>query len=200
MGNMSDLYYPLLSPRPKRYLLTTLTKPNGIFGRDKLCWVDGTSFYYDGELKGTVEDSKKIFASIGPYIVIFPDKKYYNTSDDTFGSMESSWTGEVTFQDGTLYDEPAEANTIYADVNWSDYFKVGDAVTISGCITLTGNNKTPIIREIEGNYLRFYENIFDKGTESNVTVARTVPDMDFVIENENRLWGGKGDTVYASKL
>lgn len=200
MKNMSGLYYPLLSPRPKRYLLTALTKPNGIFGRDKLCWVDGTSFCYDGEAKGTVEDSRKIFASIGPYIVIFPDKKYYNTSDDTFGSLEASWTGAVTFQDGTLYGEAAEANTIYAsDVDWSDYFKAGDAVTISGCVA-TDNNKTPIIREIEGNYLRFYENIFDKGSEDSVTIARTVPDMDFVIENENRLWGGKGDTIYASKL
>ncbi len=201
MGNMSSLFYPLLSPRPPRYLLATLTKPNGIFGRDKLCWVDGTSFYYDGVEKGTVTDSKKTFAAIGPYIVILPDKKYYNTTDGTLGNLESSRTGAVTFQDGTLYDEPAEANTIYASgVTWSNYFKPGDAVTISGCVSLTGNNKTPIIREISGDYLRFYENIFDKGAENSVTIARTVPEMDFICENENRLWGGKGDTIYASKL
>jgi hypothetical protein len=33
-----------------------------------------------------------------------------------------------------------------------------------------------------------------------VTVARTVPDMDYVCVNENRVWGCKGDTIYASKL
>lgn len=201
MTNMSSIHYPLLSSRPPRRLFTTLVKPNGIFGRDKLCWVDGTAFYYDSVLKGNVTDTKKTFAAIGPHIVILPDKKYYNTATDTFGSLEASRTGAVTFQDGTLFGESAEANTIHAaDVSWSNYFKTGDAVTISGCVTLTDNNKTPIIREIEGEYLRFYENIFVNGSEAAVTIARVVPDMDYICENENRLWGGRGDTIYASKL
>lgn len=33
-----------------------------------------------------------------------------------------------------------------------------------------------------------------------VTVTRAVPDMDYVCVNENRVWGCKGDTIYASKL
>jgi len=201
MENMTSLYYPLLSPRPKRRLLTTLTTPNGIFGRDKLCWVDGTSFYYDGVLKGAVTDGIKAFAAIGAYIVIFPDKKYFNTAEDEFGSLESTYTGAATFQDGTLYEEAAEANTIYCSgVTWSDYFKVGDAVTISGCTSLTDNNKTPVIREIDGDEMHFYENVFENGTESAVTIKRVVPDMLYLCENENRLWGCIGNTIYASKL
>ena len=27
-----------------------------------------------------------------------------------------------------------------------------------------------------------------------------MPELDFLCENENRLWGCKGDTIYASKL
>lgn len=201
MENMTSRFYPLLSSRPARYLLTTLTKPNGIFALDKLCWVDGTNFYYDGVVKGQVTDSTKTFAALGSVIVILPDKKYYNAGTDTFGSLESSWSGAVTFQDGTLYGEAAAANTIYASgVTWSNYFKEGDAVTISGCATLTANNKTPIIREIDGNNMHFYENVFTNGTESAVTIKRTVPDMDFMCSNENRLWGCNGDTIYASKL
>lgn len=201
MENMTSRFYPLLSSRPARYLLTTLTKPNGIFALDKLAWVDGTNFYYDGVVKGQVTDSAKTFAALGSVIVILPDKKYYNADTDTFGSLESTYTGAVTFQDGTLYDESATANTIYASgMTWSDYFKAGDSVTISGCATLTANNKTPIIREIDGDKMHFYENVFTNGTESAVTIKRAVPDMDFMCANENRLWGCKGDTLYASKL
>lgn len=36
-------------------------------------------------------------------------------------------------------------------------------------------------------------------TESNVTATREIPEMDFMCANENRLWGCKGDTIYASK-
>ena len=32
-----------------------------------------------------------------------------------------------------------------------------------------------------------------------VTLTRTVPDLDFVCVSDNRLWGCKGDTIYASK-
>lgn len=203
MKNLTSLYFPLLASRPKRYLTATLTKPNGLYGRDKLCWVDGTSFYYDGVSEGTVLDSFKTFTALGAYIIILPDKKYYNTVTDTFGDLESAYTGGITFQDGTLYGEAATANTIYAaTVTWSTYFKVGDGVTISGCTVHTENNKTPIIREIDdtAHTMSFYENVFTNGTETNVTIERAMPDMDFICENENRLWGCKGDTIYASKL
>jgi hypothetical protein len=77
---------------------------------------------------------------------------------------------------------------------------VGDAVTISGCAVYTANNKTPIIREIDGSYLRFYENVFENGSEASVTIKRSVPDLDHICECNNRLWGFKVDTIYASKL
>lgn len=76
-------------------------------------------------------------------------------------------------------------------------------MTISGAVTHESNNKTPIIREIDGDYLRFYENTFTIGSGGDaetLTIKRTVPDMDFLCENENRLWGCKEDTIYASKL
>ena len=86
---------------------------------------------------------------------------------------------------------------------------MGDAVTISGCTKETYNNRTPIIREIseDKKTLRFYENTFrlPDGQESitepgTVTLKRSVPDMDFVCTNENRVWGCKGDSIFASKL
>ena len=211
MRNLTSDYYPLLATRQKRRKLRDLDRPYGIFAWDGLAWVDGTDFCYRGEVKGTVTASPKTFAALGAYIVILPDKKYYNTETDEFGSLESVWSGtSLTFTNGKLYGESAEANCIQAvGVKWSSYFKAGDAVTISGCTKHAENNKTPIIREIDGDKLYFYEYIFtlDGGegttpyTETgSLKIARTVPDMAFLCENENRLWGCDGNTIYASKL
>ena len=207
MQNLTGRYYPLLATRPKRALVRTIADPNGLFGYDGLCWVDGTGFYYNGTSKGTVADSKKQFAALGTKLLIFPDKKYYDSSDDTFGSLEATYVsavGGVTFADGTLYGEDAEGNTLTcAAADFNLLFKAGDAVTISGCTSYPANNKTPIIREIsdDGHSLRFSENALAVGTEAAaVTIARTVPNLDFLCVNENRAWGCKGDTIYCSKL
>lgn len=211
MRNLTGDYYPLLATRQRRRKLRTLNRPYGIFAWDGLAWVDGTSFYYRGAVKGSVAASPKTFAALGAYIVILPDKKYYNTETDEFGSLESAWSGSsLTFTNGKLYGESAEANCIQASgVNWANYFRAGDAVTISGCTKHTENNKTPIIREINGNKLYFYEYTFTlDGSEGataytetgSLKIARTAPDLNFLCENENRLWGCDGSTIYASKL
>lgn len=204
MQNLSSDLYPLLSPRRPRHLIRTLEKPNGFYAKDGLYWVDGTGFYADGVLVGTVTDNRKRFAAIGAYIIILPDKAWYNKLTGEFGALEASWSGSVKIQDGTYVEEEAKANTIYAaGAAWSDTFHEGDAVTISGCTTHPENNLTIIIREIDGDYLRFYENSFviaEGGDTETLTLTRAVPDMDFICENENRLWGCKGDTIYSSKL
>lgn len=48
MQNMTSTHYPVLSPRSVRGRVRSLTKPNGLFAHNKLAWVDGTTFYYDG--------------------------------------------------------------------------------------------------------------------------------------------------------
>ncbi|MGM9558152.1 MAG: hypothetical protein ACI3VP_07840 [Oscillospiraceae bacterium] len=133
---------------------------------------------------------------------------------------------KAVFMDGTLYDEKATANTIKL-TNVSAYeltevmgFREGDAVTITGCTKLTSNNKTPVIRQIEGVdknpmelgvYLRFSDFCFTmpenedgttatEYTESSITISRQTPEMDIIFEHENRLWGAKGKEIFASKL
>lgn len=117
MGNMTADYYPVLSPRHIRGHLKTFTKPNGLFAKDHLCWVDGTSFCYQGEVIGTVTDTEKQFVSMGAYVLIFPDKKIFNTLTGDFDSLENTVvsTGTVTFtlskQDGTAYLSYAVSET-----------------------------------------------------------------------------------------
>lgn len=201
MENLCGELYPMLSPRPERIKVQTLTVPNGIAAKDGLYWVDGTDFYFKGEKKGTVEDSRKFFCALGAYLIIMPDKAYYNSVTDEFGSLEAAWTGTATFQDGTYAGESAKANTI-TTTGEAFPFSVNEAIVISGS-SKEENNKTVVIREISDDKktLRFYENTFAEGSlTEEITLKREVPDLDFLIENENRLWGAKGDTIRCSYL
>ena len=209
MGNLTSDHYPLLASRAPRLLYRTFDLTGGIFSWDGLCWVDGTRFYFRGEEKGQVTQGKKTFSSMGAYILIFPDKCCYNVDTGEFGSLEATWQGsELTFSDGLLYGEAAEANCISCtDVKWEDYFHPGDAVTISGCTVNPGNNTSIIIRAIDGDKLYFYEHSFTLGADGaaytetgELTIKRSVPDLKFMCENENRLWGCTDTTIYASKL
>lgn len=219
MRNMTGDHYPVLATREKRVLLTTVTEPKALFAAGSgLCYIGDGGFYVDGDRKGDVssehEDAPRSMARLGNYLVLMPDKKYYDMTVEDQGilqDMESGWEGgSLAFQNGTIFDEAAKANTIYAaGVSWESYFRKGDAVTISGCTKHPENNKTIIVREIDGAYLRFYENSFvldgaDKTTDytesgTGLKIRRSVPDLKYIFEHENRLWGTDGETVFASK-
>ena len=213
MGNLTGDEYPLMAARQKRGLVRTLTSPQGIGVHGKLCWAAGGRFWYDNVDRGEVSTGEKTFLGMGNRILIWPDKKVYYTDSGTMEALESSVSGTgVGFKKGEIYGEEAEANSVYcANIDFRNYFAPGDGVTIEGCTKHKENNKTPILREIseDGHTLRFSEYAFvlDGGegttdyTESGtITFRRWIPEMDYICVNENRLWGCKGDTVYASKL
>jgi len=158
MKNLTSDEAPLIASRRPRSYVRTLTTPGAIGGHDKLFWVDGKTFYYDGAVKGEVAEGSKQFVGMGARIIIWPDKKVYHTELDTFESLEATMSGTgVQFTNGTLYDEEAECNTVICTtVDFSAYFSVGDAVEISGCTKHTENNKTPVIREISEDGLLTY--------------------------------------------
>lgn len=210
MMNMSSDDYPLLSTRKKRHKLRTISEPHGIFSHDGLYVVDGTELILigaaprDDKVICTVSATDKVFSSLGPYIIILPDKLYYNKDTGEYGSLEVSYTGSAKIGDGTYAGEEAKANTItFTGVDLTAIFREGDGITISGASD-PANNGTFIVREVTATQLVFYENTFtisgSSVNESAITVSRTMPDMDFICTNENRLWGCKGDTIYASKL
>lgn len=205
MKNLSGALYPVLSPRKGRTAVRVLTKPNGLFAREKLCFVDGTDFYYDGAVKGQVADGEKRFARLGPYVLIFPDKVYYNVGSDEFGVLEASWTGTARITN-YVYDAEGDAETVYAGnaittTGTAFPFEAGDAIEVSGS-SVDANNRTPVIREVldGGKTLVFTNNTFVEHGSETLTLARKVPDMEFFCENENRLWGCKGNEIYASAL
>ncbi len=201
MMNMCGDEYPLAMSGKGLAMLIPVTAPCGIYARGGVYYAANNAFYKLGDdtEKGSLTDTPKRFACLGDYIVILPDKKYYRISDGTMGTLEASWSGTASFADGTYAGEEAEGCRIVT-TGTAFPFGVGDAVTISGAKT-AANNQTIIIREISDDKksLGFYEHSFTVETGQTLTIERKVPDMDFICENENRLWGCKGSEIYASK-
>lgn len=263
MENLTSDDYPVLSPRHARGVYARPASPNGLIAKEKLGYVNGSSFVYgdtsvDMGLSTLAADNPKELISMGAYVVIFPDKKYINTADLTdYGDIEASYTstGSVSFSlctiDGEAIDnvtvsatapaEPADlqywidtsgkphALKRYTSVTkiWvtvaTTYVKISasgigaafgqyDGVKISGVTAegLTDLNANLTIWA-KGDDWIVVVGLLDAAVQQTdvITVNRKIPNMDFVLESENRLWGCRygtalnGETVneiYACKL
>lgn len=188
--NVSSELYPCVTQSPARTVEGTYTAPSALHAKEGLFLIANGVAWYNGQAVGTVGEGRKQIATIGRYIVVFPDKMYYDTQAGSWGSMEESHASTgLTFTDSTIVTTGDDFR-----------FRVGDGVTVSGCATHPENNKTAIIRGVSGKTLTFYENTFTAGTESgSVTLKREVPDLDFICESNYRLWGTRGNTIYGSK-
>lgn len=109
-------------------------------------------------------------------------------------------------------DEWSAVATSYVKISSlgiGNLFAEGDGVKISGITTATDLNTNTIIHSRGANYI-VVTGIIDEVTsqETPITVERKMPDMDFVIESGNRLWGCRyGESngamvneIYSSKL
>lgn len=110
MKNITCERLPVMAARRPRLRVRTLRRPGGLFAHDRLCWVDGTEFWYNGEVKGHVTEGQKQFVRMGAYVLIWPDGAYYNAAADEFGSINQKnvTTGAVNAAlcklDGTEYE------------------------------------------------------------------------------------------------
>ena len=247
MQNMDTREYPAVARRQKRVHVATLNKPNGLCATDKLCFVDGVKFYYNGFYYGDVEDSEKTLVPMGAKIAIFPDKKLFDTTTFSFTDMEqknvSSGTVSVTLAkgDGTPYGEYTEGDTapenpengqLWLDTSgdapvmktWSEAqglwvaeattyvlvsatglgqgLKALDGVTVSG-LEEAGLNGDWILTDAGPDYILFTGILQKALTQAGeVRVERTCPEMDFVVEKDNRLWGcsSADHEIYCCKL
>ncbi|MBR2408917.1 MAG: hypothetical protein IKB07_08175 [Lachnospiraceae bacterium] len=268
MRNMTSRYFPVLSPRRRRGVCRTFENPQGLIEKESLVWVDNGKLYLDGEEKevsGTISiEGEKTIAKMGAYIVIFPDKVWYNTSDNTSGEIESRFNSnaEVTF---SLCDASGKAIVWHDEAYYKDKEpETGDYLmsTINGKSTLRQwSSATSVWVNVNTTYIQISQvgigknfkkedgikitldltgvewteakNIFvnDEGdgkvsintcitdlTDDCITivgllganktltvpieVVREVPDMEFVTECNNRLWGcsADGHEVYCCKL
>lgn len=128
MLNMSCDNFPVLSTRQKRGTPTfrpdaaitpdLLGQVDGMLGTDKLVVCHDGKVYFDGEevpitLSTDPSKREKKLVSMGAYVCIWPDKKYFNVNNlDDSGDMGSKWTpaegdtisAMMCRKDGTEYD------------------------------------------------------------------------------------------------
>ncbi len=100
--NTSDSLYPFLTVGGEKMKLKSFYGTvRGLHAKDKLCAVvsvtEGDSaaarLYYGGEETSLVlTDGEKQLVSMGTKIIIFPDKKYYDTYNGECGSLEAFFT------------------------------------------------------------------------------------------------------------
>ena len=245
--NLSTDYYPLLSTRKKRGIVSQLTAGQGMIEKDALAYIDNGTLYYNSQATGLtgISSGDKQIIGMGAYICIFPDKLYFNTQDQTdFGSMEEHYanaveesTGSVTYQacmsDGTLYtsrtvsptepESPANGD-VWVDTNNGTYYEYSsvqmmwvEIMTVYVKITFTTMGQLDVndydgvvisgsgIPDLNGDKIIYAhgggieENDYIvvvgvlqediPSTQERITIDRNVPDMDYVCEAQNRLWG-----------
>ena len=111
MKNLTADHYPLLSPRNRRLRDDTRnpaawdpkkSKPQAMTNMDGLCFLSDGILYY-GEQGGVYESVElglsaeekahpKELVKFGSYLIVLPDKVYFNTKDPTdFGSIEAEF-------------------------------------------------------------------------------------------------------------
>ncbi len=96
--NLSARDYPALSLRKQRGIAAAPGNFQGMIAKDSLCYVDGSKLVINGypvELGLSTAEAAcpKTLVSMGAYLLIFPDKIYFNTADFTdFGPLEAENT------------------------------------------------------------------------------------------------------------
>ena len=94
MKNMTSDHYPVLSPRGKRgdpFPTKPPHNPQALIAKDSLCYVDGSKFVINEKSYDMgLSDEPKQLISMGAYVIIMPDKKYFNTEDHSdYGNIEA---------------------------------------------------------------------------------------------------------------
>lgn len=143
MANMTSDYYPSLSPRKQRGIVLDAKDFDGMCGKEKLCWASNNKFFYNGALVGNLKEflnadgdikrTERQFVPMGAFLLIFPDKKYFNavawSKGETefefgknklpvFGSLEHNFqqTSKASFILSTLEGAAYDPNITVDDV------------------------------------------------------------------------------------
>ena len=269
MKNMTCQYYPILSPRQNRGNVKAFINPQGILDKEELLWIDNQKLYINGEEK-TLEgvelsaDSPKTLAKMGAFIIIMPDRVWYNVDKNECGYMEHSKTitkgnkitfslcdtngGIIAWNDANYYESysPQDGDYMMSTANGKTSLKVysattkiwltvattyvqitsagigegfekedGIKLTIDGGIGALSNI---FVNDEEDGKVSTNNVIVDKTndsititgilselleiTDKELTIERKVPDLAFITECNNRLWGCSkdGHEIYCCKL
>ena len=219
--NFSSRDFPALSTRKPRRKLRTLTGLNGMYHLNGLLTVCGKNLVYTPDDGGetvtctdAVADSKKALVGLGTKILIFPDKVAFDTADGSVsalpldycritaaGAQEKFCQWDTVTVQGTAAKQAGQWEALDGDC-------VVYAVTENSlCVradpagdyfygTLVQGTDAAQWTSLDGSQTRSI------AAEQTVQLERRVPDLDFVTECDNRVWGcsSRENVIYACKL
>lgn len=194
--NLSSHRWPFVTARNKREKLAGYSEVTAITSWGKLIAVQGETLLYDGEEVGTVTPGEKQFAVVNTKLVIWPDKVYLDMTTLTVKPL-----GAAISATGAVFT--ADTVTLTGAPDLTEAFAVGDCVTLSGLETLQANNVDVVIQGVTADQLTFTSKSLTEGEETAaLTLERRIPDLDYICESGNRLWGcsNKEKTIFASVL
>ena len=211
MKNISSRLYPSLTLCEQSVPFADLNEPFQFFWKNGNYFITADTIMKQGEngkrLKLNRKDLDRTLVGMGAYICIFPDKQVYNTATGELSDMEASYT-----QSGSISIAPVSEGSSFVKIqgtNLGKAFKKDDVVTLSGFTQYTNVlNGAKAIKEIGDNFIVITA-VDENGAalrsiteERGVKIERKLPDLDFVCEFNNRLWGcsSANHEIYASKL
>lgn len=183
------------------------------------------NFYFDGEKVAEVNDLTETteMVAINTKICFFPRKKCVSVVQTdgvasivpgSYEDLEASVTiAQLSAVTVTISNEDARIN-----LGQAYNFAYDDALNIRGTLSYRDSSSVSrtksclvscIIEEVSGTTLVLPRETFIELTGEGATgitfygsISRTMPDMDMVIEWNNRLWGASSEdnTIYACKL
>jgi hypothetical protein len=200
MKNMTSQYYPILSPRKNRGIVRSLVDPQGILDKEELMWIDDGKLYVDGEeitLDGVTISSEedmcpKTMAKMGAYVIIMPDKIWYNADNGECGYMEAWCLGEagisltmcatdgsaIVWHDAKYYEDnkPKSGDYMMSETSGKASLKIYSDTTSSWATVTT----TYIKITLEG--VNSIGELFSKGDGVKITVGSEAPNFN-VLKN-----------------
>ena len=215
-GEMRDMYnlssdeFPCLYQRKPRGIYSeSFVHPTAMIVKNKkLAVISEGRFYYDGKMypKLSLSDDTKMVA-INTRICFFPEKMFFNTNTGDAGSLSASAAAEnitVTVTTSTLSVPTGTGLSL------SGLFKTDDVVQVTASDSKL--NVSAVVKAVSKNEITFPDETFidlvaSRETSAEISVSsikfeRGCPDLDYVMESNNRLWGvsNKDNTIYACKL
>ena len=210
--NITAIRYPYFSTKAAREEDLNLLGATSITAWNFLSYVMDSHFFYtknglDYIDCGEVSEEPKQYAMLYKKLVVWPDKKYLPVDDPTDGlqDMEASCSGTGAVIDHYTDSENIEYERITVSgwgADLDDVFSERDSIKISGFSTDT-NNGYHMIEKITATTMLFAKDTLTAETASGtISFAREVPDMDFICESGNRLWGcsNSSQTIYCSRI
>jgi len=190
--NLSSRGYPAIVPRRERGVISEGDSIENMYSHTEMLWQSGENLYYASSLAGTLSKGKKQFASLGAYIVIYPDKKILNTDTMVLSDMECVFSADSATVSPSNADGSDAESTMYAKIAANGIgvgFKEGDGVSISG-LSSSGIDGSYLLQTVQDDFIVVIASVSESvQITGEIKVERRAPDLDFICSNGNRVWG-----------